>query len=403
MINISKEKSEYIFTVLLGLAFAALFFRQALIHLVAVSFVITLILARPRLPWIAPFWWMALFIVWEWLSNYLGPYHGQGMEGGGIGYHFLFIFLPLSLQAISKIALISGVSVGALASASLIWAQGVIGVDLNASPLRINWDGGRLFARPLGFNGRPWETQFIHSLVSLAVFPYLVWRKFYSWLLILPLLTGVVLPQIRGVIAAFLGAFGIQLLFLKEVNSLKQLLRNIIFIAVVGVACLSIIAFLHPGFTKNLSTGNGRDKIFTASFEVFKQYPHTGLGGGRYFKEHYQQAWVDLGWHKDRPSSLEMNIGHTHNDALMLLAHHGWPALLLWLAFVLHCIRFVWQYGTKRERTVFISLVAMHHIAGLAETYLDYSNTAYAIFLCYGLALHGPIKRWDQGKVKAIQ
>ena len=43
---------------------------------------------------------------------------------------------------------------------------------------------------------------------------------------------------------------------------------------------------------------------------------------------------------------------------------------------------------------MFFSLVVFHHLAGLSETYLDYSNATYTIFLCYGLALHSPIKRY---------
>ncbi|MCK4707950.1 MAG: hypothetical protein KAU21_04975, partial [Gammaproteobacteria bacterium] len=387
MWKVTAQRSETIFSLLLGLAFASLFFRHGVMHLVAFLFLVSVLIARPRLPWIAPFWWLLLFIIWEWLSNYLGPYHGEGMEGGGIGYHFLFLFLPLSLPVISKFSVMAGVSVGAVASACLIWAQGIIGVDLTASPLRINWDGGRAFARPPGFNTRPWETQFIHSLVSLSILPYLAWRKVYSWFLVLALLSGVILPQIRAVIAAFLGGFGLQLIFLSGTQNKKTLLRRIFLIAIIAVVSIAAMAFLRPTFTKNIATGNGRDKIFVASFEVFKQYPHTGIGGGRNFKEHYLQAWKDLGWHNQKkPQFLEVKIGHAHSDALMLLAHHGWPALFLWTAFILHCLLFVWKNGSPQERTIFFSLVIMHHIAGLAETYLDYSNTTYAIFLCYGLA-----------------
>jgi len=395
----STQGSETIFKFLLGFAFASLFFRHGLMHFVAFLFILALIFYRPRLPWIAPFWWMLGFIIWEWTSNWIGPYPGKGVEGGGIGYHFLFMFIPLSLTVISQFALLVGVSIGAVASAALIWTQGFMGVDLTASPWRIDWEGSRSFHRPPGFNTRPWETQFIHSLVFISIMPYLVWKKVHTWFLVLALFSGVILPQIRAVIAAFFSAISLHVIFLNKSVNKKSIVRNVVILSVIALISISVMVFLRPGFTKNLTSGNGRDKIFVASFEIFKQYPHTGLGGGEYFKQHYRQSWKDLSWHdENKPAVLEVDIGHAHNDALMLLVHHGWPALFLWTAFILHCLLFVWKHGSNRERTIFVSLVVMHHIAGLAETYLDYSNTTYAVFLCYGLALHGPIKRWQQSK-----
>lgn len=403
MLKPSPQRTEAVFSILLGLAFASLFFRQAPTHIVGVLFLVWLLITRPSLRWIAPFWWIPGFISWEWLSNYLGPYHGDGIEGGGIGYHFLLLFLPLCLTSINYTKLLTYIAIGAIASAVLMWIQALVGVDLNDSPLRINWADGKLFDRAPGFNGRPWETQFIHSMIFLTVLSHLEWRKIKTWLICIALSTGVILPQIRAVIAAFIAAISLQLAFSDRTRSTKTLIRRLSVISIITILCIGTIAALRPDFFNKLATGNGRDKIFPASFEIFKQNPHTGIGGGRHFKEHYQQAWVDLGWHKDEYQSLESSIGHTHNDFLMLLTHHGWPALLLWIGFIGHCLIFVWKYGNQRERVLFISLVAMHHIAGLSETYLDYSNTTYTIFLCYGLALHGPIKRFRKGIFNNIQ
>jgi len=403
--NTPPEESEKIFSILLGLAFASMFFRHGLIHLVVFFFLLALLIYRPRLPWIAPFWWMLGFIVWEWLSNLLGPYRLKGIEGGGIGYHFIYLFLPLFIPVIRYTQLLVYITIGATASAILIWIQAIMGVNLEASPWRISWDGGMLSDRPPGFNYRPsdrppgfnyrpWETQFIHSAITLVVLPNLAWKKARSWFLLMTLFTGVILPQIRAVIVAFIGAVGMQMMF-KRADNNKVLLKRFLFLAIIASLCIGAIATLRPDFSKTLLSGNGRDKIFAASFHVFTQYPHTGVGGGEYFKKHYQQAWVDLGMHnEEKPHFLETNIGHPHSDALLLLAHHGWPALFLWTAFILHCLVFVWKYGNNRDRTLFISLVAFHHVAGLAETYLDYSNTTYTIFLCYGLALHSPIQRY---------
>lgn len=389
-----KKQSDNIFTILLGLAFVSLFIGQAMTHTIGALFILALIVFRPQLPWITPFWWMLGFILWEWISDFLGPYHGDGMEGGGIGYHFILLFMPLCLPLINYSLLLIYISVGAITSALLIWIQGIVGIDLKSPPLRISWEGGGIQHRPSGFYGRPWVTQFIHSLVTLVVLPNVAWNKPRSWLLITGLFSGVIFPQVRGVIAAFITALGIQILFMKQAANSRTLVRRVAILGVVAIISIGTIAIIHPTFGKNLLTGNGRDKIFTASFQVFLQHPHTGIGGGEHFKQHYQQAWIDLGWHTEPPHFLE-TIGHTHSDYLLLLAHHGWPALVLWLGFVIHCWRFVWRYGNQQERIVFTSLVIMHQVAGLAETYLDYSNTTYAIILCYGLALHGPIRRFQ--------
>ena len=399
MLKPSPQQTETIFSVLLGLIFASLFIGQALTHNIAILFILWLLITRPRIPWIPAFWWLAGFAAWEWISNFLGPYHGDNIEGGGISYHFLLILLPLCLSVINYSKLLTYITIGATASALLIWLQALTGVDLNDSPLRINWTDGHLFDRTPGFNQRPWETQFIHSMVFLAILPHLEWRKIKTWLLCIVLFSGIVLPQIRAVIAAFIAAFGFQLVFSDRTRNTKTLIRRLFMVSIMALLCIGTIAALRPNFASELATGNGRDKIFPASYEVFAQNPHTGMGGGRHFKENYQQAWVDLGWHNDEYQILESEFGHAHNDGLMLLTHHGWPALLLWIGFIGHCLIFVWKYGNRGERVLFISLVAMHHIAGLAETYLDYSNTTYTIFLCYGLALHKPFRRYLQSSL----
>lgn len=403
MFKPSPQRSDAIFSILLGSAFASLFLGQALTHLVAVLFILWLLISRPRLPWIPAFWWLAGFAAWEWISNYIGPYHGNGVEGGGIAYHFLLIFMPLCLAKINHSKLLTYIAIGATASALLIWAQALIGVDLDASPLRINWENGNLFERPPGFNGRPWETQFIHSMILLTVLSYFEWRKFKTWLAFIALFTGIILPQIRAVIIAFIAAFGIQLLFTDNTSNTKTLIRRLSVITILTLLCIGTIAALRPNFFHDLATGNGRDKIFTASFEIFKRHPHTGIGGGEHFKENYLQSWANHpDWQnnesnrKEELQRLESTVAHAHNDGLMLLVHHGWPALLLWTLFIGHCLIFLWQHGNRSERILFISLAAMHHLAGLSETYLDYSNTTYTIFLCYGLALHKPVRRYLQ-------
>lgn len=394
MLKPSPQQTEAVFSALLGMVIASVFIGQALTHLTAMLFILWLLATRPRLPWIPAFWWLTGFAAWEWTSNYIGPYHGEGIEGGGISYHFLLILLPLCVPIINHSKLLTYVAIGATASALLIWAQALIGLDLDTSPLRINWENGKLFDRTTGFNGRPWVTQFIHSMILLAVLPNLEWSRVKTWIAFIALLTGILLPQIRAVILAFIAALGIQLVLTNNTGNTKTLIRRLSVIGIITVLCIGTIAVLRPDFFNTLATGNGRDKIFPASFEIFKQYPHTGIGGGQHFKENYQQAWVDLGWQNNGHNALESTIAHAHNDSLMLLAHHGWPALLLWAGFIVHCLFFVWKHGKQNERILFLSLVAMHHIAGLSETYLDYSNTTYTILLCYGLALREPIRRY---------
>ena len=397
--SISKY-TDTTFTILLGLAFTSLFLGQAVMHLVGLAFIIALIIFRPRLPWIAPFWWMIAFITWEFLSDYLGPYSGNGMEGMGIGYHFLFLFVPLVLPVINYGLLIIYAGVGAIASAILMWLQAIIGLDLNATPWRINWDGGLMFERTPGFNKRAWVIQFIHSLVGLVMLPHIKWNKPIHIIAFTGFITGVVLPQVRGVIAALCVGFGTQLMFVKQSLKKADYIKRAFVILIFAALLIGTLAYLRPGFLNSMAGGNNRDAIFTVSIEMYKQNPHTGIGGGKHFQDLYIQTWDNL---SENPilkgksgSGLHTQIGHTHSDYIMLLVHNGWPALLLWLAFVIHSLKFVWQFGTHSERIIFTSLVLMHHIAGIAETYLDYSNTAYAIFLCYGLAMHGPIKRYQE-------
>lgn len=397
--KVSQQGPERTFNILLGLMFASLFFGQALMNVVALMFVVALLIYRPRLPWIAPFWWLLAFTIWEPLSNYLGPYPFVGEEFFRISYHFLILFLPLSLAVIDYEKLLKYITVGAVTQAILMWIQGFVGVSLHAPPLRINWEGGPLFSRPPGFNARAWITQFNHSIITLAILPYIEWKKPKAWLLIAGLFTGVILPQIRAVIAAFIAGLGLQILFSKENQSRKEIVKRFLIVFILAVVCLSAVAMLRPDFFKNLSTVSGRDQIFAASYEVFTHNPTTGIGAHAYFKDLYMQAWKDLGMHTDPPSWLEIGIGHQHSDYLMLLVRHGWPSLLFWLGFVIHSLVFVWKYGDKRERILYTSLIVMHHVAGLAETYLDYTNTMYAIALCYGLALHGPIKRYQASRV----
>ena len=244
--------------------------------------------------------------------------------------------------------------------------------------------------------------QFNHSIITLAILPFIKWKESRHWLLITGLFSGVVLPQIRAVLAAFVAGLGIQLLFSKSSEDKKQTVRRLVLFIAIASVLAGTVAALRPDFFDQIMSANGRDKIFAASFEIVKKYPITGMGGGKHFKENYKQGWVDLGRHTNPPNSLE-GIGHTHSDYLLLLVRHGWPGLLLWLGFVLHLSLFVWKHGNRQEKIVFMSLVAMHQIAGLMETYLDYSNTIYALFLCYGLALHGPIKRYQADKSQDLQ
>lgn len=394
----TPQQTESGFILLLSLAFASLFFGQALIHITAVLFIVWLIITHPRLPWIPAFWWLLGFASWEWISNFSGPYHGDGIEGGGISYHFLIIFLPLCITTINHSKLLTYITIGALASAALIWTQSLIGVDLNNSPLRIDWEGGELFKRPPGFNSRPWETQFIHSMIMLTVLSQLDWKKTRTWIAGFALSTGIILPQIRAVIAAFVVALGLQLIFSSDSKNTKLLKKRLAGFVIITLVSIGTIATLRPDFTNTLATGNGRDKIFPASFEIFSHYQNTGIGGGKHFKDEYQQAWnrLELPRNNGIDNILYNGIGHAHNDILLLLTHHGWPALLLWLGFVLHSLNFVWKHGEQKDKILYLSLITMHHVAGLSETYLDYSNTTYTILLCYGLALHRPYKKYKQ-------
>ncbi|PCI08418.1 MAG: hypothetical protein COB77_02250, partial [Gammaproteobacteria bacterium] len=204
--------------------------------------------------------------------------------------------------------------------------------------------------------------------------------------------------QIRAVIAAFIVALSIQLVFGRQCDR-ASLVRRLAQVSIIALLCIGTIAALRPDFSTNLLTGNGRDKIFTASFEIFMQSPHTGMGGGEHFQKTYQRTWKDLNMPTDGNNlNFYKTIGHAHSDVLMLLTHHGWPALLLWAGFIIHCLIFIWKYGNQYERMLFLSIAAMHQIAGLSETYLDYSNTTYAVILCYGLALHNPIRKYQQIK-----
>lgn len=382
------NRKENVFTVLLGLAFMSIFFRHGVMNLVALLFIIALLVYRPKITWIAPFYWVIGFSIWEWVSNYFGPYNGTSIEGMGIGYHFLFFLIPLTLYKINEKAIFWGILVGASASGVLMLMQGIWGINLNDSPFRIAWDYSFDFGRTPGFNKRPWETQFIHSLAVLIVIPYLTRFNYKVWLLVPIIFIGVILPQIRAVLAAFFVGLSLQIVFLTDDN--KKKLINLFTIMLLAVACIAVMASLRPNFFKNLDNGNGRAAIFQASYETFKQHPHLGIGGGEYFGENYKKSWDDLGMSK----TWLYNIGHTHNDVLMLLVHHGWPALVLWLGFIIHSFLFVWRYGAHKDRVIFASLIAMHHVAGLAETYLDYSNTTYAILLCYGLAMHGAVSNY---------
>lgn len=385
-------KGQQVFTWVLGLAFASVFFRHGLMNLVAILFIVALIVYRPKITWIPPLWWALGFSIWEWLSNYFGPYQGGSIEGLGIGYHYLFLLIPFVLHEISQKALFWGVLIGATSSAILLWLQGFYGMNINSTPFKIAWDTSLSFGRPAGFNNRPWETQFIHSMVGLVLWPYFSMKKMYAWILFSALFTGVVVPQVRAVFIGFIAGLAPIVLFLKGDN--KNIVRKLLVLLVVTMVSIGIMAFLRPSFFKNLESGNNRDKIFMASYQVFKNNPHTGIGGGKYFHENYQQAWQELGM--DGVGSFLYKIGHTHNDILMLLVHHGWPALLLWLGFVIHSYLFVWQYGSRRDRVLFAGLIIMHHVAGLAESYLDYSNTTYALLLCYGIAMHGALKNYKK-------
>lgn len=391
--DIFQNKYEKYFNVLIGIAFSSLFFGQAVTNIVIAVFLLSLLIFRPKITWIKPFWWILVFAVWEYVSDYLGPYNGTGMESGGIGYHALILLLPLCVNRVNYSSLIWYIFAGAVTSALLIWTQVIVGVNLASPPLRINWEGIKVYfagSRPPGFKYRPWETQFIFSLIALFILPWINWKKKSSWFLAFCLATGIILPQIRAVIVAFIVSFGVQFLFLKEKVYKKDFIKSIVIVTLVGILLIAIMSFIHPEMFHNIASGNGRDKIFLASFEIFMQYPITGVGGGQFFQQEYQKAWVDLGIN-GIGSSLHKGIGHAHNDYIMLLVHHGLPAMILWFGFIIHSFLFVLKYGSRKESVVFVSLAMMHHVAGLSETYLDYSTTTYAIFLCYGVLLREPI------------
>jgi len=389
LVKDTNNKAQTVFTIIFGMALASIFFRHGIMNVVALIFVISLLIFRPKISWMPPLWWALAFSIWEWVSNFIGPYGGGSIEGLGIGYHFLFFLIPLTLYKISDKALFSGVFVGAFSSAILMWLQGIYGINLNDKPFRIAWVDNQQFGRTPGFNDRPWESQFIHSIVMLLVWSHFSLKNTKTWILLAGLFSGVVLPQIRAVFLGLIASFTSIVIFSsKNKSTLLKKLSLIVILAIVGIA---IMSFLRPSFFKNLESGNGRDQIFKVSYQIFLEYPHTGLGGGEYFKKHFQEEWLEL----NMPKNGLFNIGHTHNDILMLLVHHGWPALLFWLGFIIHSLKFVWQYGDKKDRILFTSLVVFHHVAGLAESYLDYSNTTYALLLCYGVAMHGSYRNYN--------
>lgn len=389
-----QQRREFILHTLLGLLITSLFFGQALTHLLFLFSLIAVLVLRPKLLWINPFAWLILFYCWEFISDYLGPYNGQGMESGGIGYHFLLILLPLSIQFIDYKKIFFYIAFGAVPSAILMWFQSIYGVAVDANFLHLKWGEAATydFSRARGFNKRLWIPSFIHSLVlvffSLSIFN----KKFIShWLILIALFTGVVLPQTRAMIIALVVVCGFVLFFGRKDSYIKFFYKAVIFIL---ISLLLVIAlfYLRPGIVHKISMESPRVIIFLTSFDIFKEYPFTGLGGGEYYLDHYKEAFSNR--YSGADNIAQKSYGHTHNDFLMLLTHHGWPALLLWLGFIAHSIKFVWQYGDKKERNLFLSLVLFQHVVSLAETYLDYSTTTYAIMLFYGLALHGPVQKY---------
>ena len=323
------------------------------------------------------------FIGWQLLSNFIGPFPGQMLESSGTTISWLIIPILLSTLSNEKswYRFMQCWSIGIVLACGLAVLQAIIGLDDNLAPWRIS-TAGEQWDRVVGFQSRPWVFSYLGAIAAI-LFASMIndekwWKHAYvRYALLLSAVFCMVLAQIRAPMIALLVAF----MHLLSGNFQKIGLKKLLLAAIILSALFILSALMRDNMFQGLGSFNGRIPIWQATLEVLQNNPLWGVGRS-HFQGFYMEAWDVV--HND-PKNWLRTIGHPHSDYLSLAVYYGLPALLAYLGFLLSLVRWAWNIrlvDPKTSRTM-AAVLSFVIIAGIAENYIDFGITFYAMLTAY--------------------
>ncbi|MEM7147848.1 MAG: O-antigen ligase family protein [Verrucomicrobiota bacterium] len=214
-------------------------------------------------------------------------------------------------------------------------------------------------------------------------------------------LLGLVMTVSRG---SYIGIatggvlLGILFLWILWLGQRKLFFRLVPVVGVLGVVALAGVIYLASTFlpqragAAEMFVDGGRMSFWKTAISQFGLSPVVGTGGRTYYYYSRQLRAPEMEYHL-------LEIGHTHNDYLELLAEYGVIGLGLLILFLLvhgiHGLRYIRWYGRQRESgginmptrlaMVIGSLAAL--VGGVAHAMGEFQAHIPAVAMMYAVAL----------------
>ena len=341
------------------------------------------------------FWWGVAYAGWQVVSRLVGAWEGRDV-GGGFGMMYTWTGLCLAQLAFggtsAQVTRVRQIAMRLLlvtvtAAVLVALAQFVIGHKDAAKPLRIGADGIR-FKHATGFFA-------IHLTYGVMMMTLIIlalggalesWSPWRWWGRVLAGIAsfGMVLSMGR---LAFAGMV-IGVVSLVAASG-RQYFRRAAVAGLVAVAVTGLLfALVRPErFAETLRLEDGRWPIWKTSVVMASQHPIVGVGSSRAFRI----AYLDLydGVNPTIPNEFPKGAPHAHNAPLALVAEHGIPTLMLWLAMLVVVLKGLhgrslshlpaWRTG--------IAMVLAFFTAGLFEHLAGDGESCHALWTLLGACL----------------
>lgn len=353
------------------------------------------LLARAPVHKTVGFWWGMAYVAWQIVSRMAGLVEGRDVSGG---FGMMYTWTGLCLAQVAFSGQSSGAALARRWSVRLLLfstgaavlvalGQFFIGHQGSARPLRIS-PGGTRFGHGTGFFAIHLTfgvMMMMMILVALggALRTWSGWRT-WGWILGGLATVGLVFSMGRlsfvGIAvggAALVAAFG-RRYFLRAV------LAGLAMAMIAGV----VLATLQPTrFEKMLRFEDGRWPIWKTSVTMAAQHPVVGIGSSRAYRSAYLDLYDVV--NPSIPNEFPKGAPHAHNAFLSLVAEHGLPAVVLWLALLVVVLRALHARVATHPQTwrTGAALVAGFLAAGLFEHLAGDGESCHALWTLLGACL----------------
>lgn len=155
-------------------------------------------------------------------------------------------------------------------------------------------------------------------------------------------------------------------------------------------AGIGVLLLLAPASLSRMAHAeDGRFAIWRVAVAQIAEHPWFGLGGSNAFHESYNDAFARVLPQADNEFKDQGGAPHAHSSLISLAAEYGLPAMLLYLAFMVHALAPGCRARRRHPRAwaLAAALAVTSLVAGLFENLSGHSASAYATYVLIGLAL----------------